>query len=701
MEKSSNHFLHTSLMFLKGVGENRAKLLAEELSLFTFADLLYFFPFRYDDRTKFHTIASLTEDSPYVQVKGRVHSIMSAGDVAKKRLEAVLEDETGQIKLVWFQAIHFVRQRLKENIEYVVFGKPNIFGRNFSMPHPEFEIFLQNEVQNALMPVYHSTEKLKANNLDSKGLAKLIKNLLELVKEKISENIPVQTLHENQLYSRINALYGIHFPPNTDILYKSIKRLKFEELFFVQLKLLRLRSDRLTKHAGMQFNKLHLHNLFYNEHLPFPLTNAQKRVIKEIYKDVNNMKQMNRLLQGDVGSGKTVVAFMAMLMAIDNNAQACLMAPTEVLAEQHYKGLTAMAEKLGLNMALLTGSTKKSERSKTLQSLAKGELKLITGTHALIEDEVQFQNLGLCVIDEQHRFGVAQRAKLWQKQQRVYPHVLVMTATPIPRTLAMTLYGDLDVSVIDEMPAGRKPIKTVHRYTNNRQQIYAFIDDQLRKGHQAYIVYPLIEENENLNYKSLQEGIEILQKQLPHVSVSVLHGKMSSKEKEASMAAFTEGKTQVMIATTVVEVGVNVPNANIILIENADRFGLSQLHQLRGRVGRSDTQSYCILLTEYNLSSDSRQRIKAMTETTDGFKLSELDLKLRGPGALEGTQQSGLVELKLANLAKDHDILQAARLAVIKILETDNQLKSVDNAVILEYLNVERNDTSKKWGRVS
>ncbi|TAF35258.1 MAG: ATP-dependent DNA helicase RecG [Cytophagales bacterium] len=701
MEKQSSTILLRSLAYLKGVGESRAKLLAEELELYTFADLLSFFPFRYEDRTKCHNISEITEDSLYVQLKGRLRNIQSMGEGGKKRLEATLEDQTGQVKLIWFQSIHFVRPRLKEGVDYLVFGKPNMFSRHFSIPHPDFELFVSSDKQAALTPIYHSTEKLRANFLDSKGLTKLVRNLFEVISTQIAENLTASILGKYELMPRIEALQGIHFPSTASVLHRSLRRLKFEELFFVQLKLLRLRHVRLSKHAGLPFTKLQIHNKFFHDHLAFPLTNAQKRVIREIYTDLNSGKQMNRLLQGDVGSGKTVVAFMCMLMAIDNEAQACLMAPTEVLAEQHFKGLQPMAEKLGLEMALLTGSTKRSERNKMLPRLAEGSIKLIVGTHALIEDEVQFQNLGLCIIDEQHRFGVAQRAKLWQKQPRLFPHVLVMTATPIPRTLAMTLYGDLDVSVIDEMPAGRKPIQTVHRYENNRAKIYAFLESQIQQGYQAYVIYPLIEESETLNYKSLMAGVENIQQHIPTASLSVLHGKMSSKEKEQSMAAFAANQTQIMVATTVVEVGVNVPNANVILIENADRFGLSQLHQLRGRVGRGQTQSYCILLTEYNLSQDARQRLKAMTETTDGFKLSELDLKLRGPGALDGTQQSGVVELKLANLAKDGEIVQQSRMAAIQLLEDDPTLVKSEHKQVFDFLQNEQQNPQKQWGRVS
>lgn len=692
----------TKIEFLKGVGEKRGALLRSELGVDTFSDLLFHYPFRYEDRTQFHRIGELTEENDSVQLRGRINDIRETGQGGKKRLEVMLEDRSGMIKLIWFKGAPWIRKKLKLHQEYIVYGKPQLFGRYFSIPHPEIEPFHPDKVKQAgFFPVYPTTEKLRRLYLDSKGIAKLQRTLLPKILPHISDILPPELMQKYGFMQRAEALQHLHFPRSQDHLRRALYCLKFEELLLIQLRLLRQKKIRTQKHAGLVFNKIPTLNDFYKNHLPFDLTGAQKRVVREMYHDVKSGQQMNRLLQGDVGSGKTIVAFILMLMALDNGAQACMMAPTEILAEQHYNGLKEFADLLGIRIEKLTGSTKKTARRSLHEDLRSGEISILVGTHALLEDEVQFQNLGLCVIDEQHRFGVAQRAKLWQKNPHAFPHMLVMTATPIPRTLAMTLYGDLDVSVIDELPAGRKPIQTQHRYDSHRLKVFGFIRDQVRRGRQAYIVYPLIEESETLDLKNLEDGYESVCRAFPDVPVSIVHGRMRPEDKDFEMQRFAKNETKIMVATTVIEVGVNVPNATLMVIENAERFGLAQLHQLRGRVGRGAEQSYCILMSGYKLSKDSRARLKAMVQTNNGFEIADLDLKLRGPGNMAGTQQSGLLDLNLADLAKDGDILKQAREEAIRILETDPQLQLPQFVRLRQQLESGKRKQPINWSQIS
>ncbi|HEY9008408.1 MAG TPA: ATP-dependent DNA helicase RecG [Ohtaekwangia sp.] len=694
-------FFDTSIEFLKGVGPQRSALLNKELNIFTFGDLLQHFPFRYEDRTKFYSIKELSDDWPFVQIKGAIRKKEVIGDGSKKRLVANLVDETGEVELVWFQGINWVNEKIKIGIPYIVFGKPARFGSKFSIAHPEIDVLTQkNEQEGSLQPVYPLSEKLRNKRIDSKTIAKLMQELLTVSKDKIRETLPQSILNTHKLIAKKEALVNIHFPKSFELLAKSQQRLKFEELFYIQLRLLKLKLVRQEKFKGQIFQDATLLTKFYNEHLPFALTDAQKKVIKEIYADLKSGKQMNRLLQGDVGSGKTIVGFICMLVIVGGGSQAALMAPTEILAQQHYNGLKRYADKMQLPIALLTGSTKKSARREIHDALRSGELKILIGTHALLEEEVQFKNLGLAVVDEQHRFGVAQRSKLWQKNANIYPHVLVMTATPIPRTLAMTLYGDLDVSVIDQLPAGRKPIKTIHRFDSHRLQVNQFIRDQIEAGRQVYIVYPLIEESEKLDLKHLMDGYESVCRAFPDYAISIVHGKMKPDAKDFEMARFAKNETKIMIATTVIEVGVDVPNASVMIIENAERFGLSQLHQLRGRVGRGAEQSYCILMTDYKLGADSRTRIETMVKTNNGFEISETDLKLRGPGDVMGTQQSGALDLMIADLAKDGPTLQLAREAAIQILQNDPELEKPENSVIRTQIDSMRK-TVVNWSRIS
>jgi len=676
-------FFDTPIEYLKGVGPQRAAALNRELNIFTYRDLLQHYPFRYEDRTRFYKISEANEDLPYVQLKGRITSKELVGTGPKKRLVASLSDETGELDLVWFQGINWVNQKVKTGVEYVVFGRPARFGGRINIAHPEVEpLTTQNESALTLHPVYPLTEKLRSRHVDSKFLSRLVHELLILAGDGIRETLPEYVIQKFQFMSKKEAMWNIHFPSTTDSLKRAQARLKFEELFYVQLRLLKTKTLRQHKFRGQVFNSAALVTKFYNDHLPFELTDAQKRVIHEIYADLRSGKQMNRLLQGDVGSGKTIVAFITMLLAIDSGAQCALMAPTEILAQQHFQNLKKYADVMRIPIALLTGSTKRSERKHIHDGLTSGGLKILIGTHALLEAAVQFQNLGLAIIDEQHRFGVAQRSQLWQKNTHAYPHVLVMTATPIPRTLAMTLYGDLDISVINQMPAGRKPIKTVHMYDSHRLRINSFLREHITAGRQVYIVYPLIDESEKMDLKHLMDGYESVSRAFPDVAISIVHGKMKSEAKEYEMSRFVKGETRIMVATTVIEVGVDVPNASVMVIESAERFGLSQLHQLRGRVGRGAEQSWCILVTNYKLGEDSRARIETMTRTTNGFEIAETDLRLRGPGDLMGTQQSGALDLLIADLGKDGKILQDARQLATEIIDNDPDLRRPENQVI-------------------
>ncbi len=695
------NFFDTKIEFLKGVGPQKAVLLNKELGIFTFGDLVQYYPFRHEDRTKFHTISEANGSMPYIQLKGRIRHYEMQGPPRRRRLKAYLADDTGEIELVWFQGAQWMLKKIQPGVEYIVFGKPNLFGSKLNIAHPEIEIASQQNLESGfLQPVYSTTEVLKRKYLDSKAIVKLQKVLLPEAVKRIKETLPVQIRERYSLINKNESIAHIHFPETSEMLQKAQFRLKFEELFYVQIRLLKLKLARIDKFKGMVFNKAELLNKFYNEHLPFELTNAQKRVIKEIYRDLRSGNQMNRLLQGDVGSGKTIVAFICMLIAIGCDTQGALMAPTEILATQHYHGLKEFADKMGLRIALLTGSTKKSERKIIHEYLRTGELHILVGTHALLEEIVQFKNLGLAIVDEQHRFGVAQRSRLWQKNEGIYPHVLVMTATPIPRTLAMTLYGDLDISTIDELPAGRKPIKTIHRFDSNRLKVNSFIKEQIALGRQVYIVYPLIEESEKLDLKDLMDGYESVARAFPEVPLSILHGKMKTDAKEYEMNRFVKGETKIMVATTVIEVGVNVPNASVMIIENAERFGLAQLHQLRGRVGRGADQSYCILISNYKLSQDGRVRLETMVRTNNGFEIADTDLQLRGPGDLMGTQQSGVLDLLIADLGKDGKILQAAREAALAILDDDPTLQKEENANI-KYQIASMKKSAINWSRIS
>ncbi|WMI64674.1 ATP-dependent DNA helicase RecG [Aestuariibaculum sp. YM273] len=680
--------LQTPIDYLKGVGSSRADLLRKELGIHTYQDLMNLFPNRYIDRTQYYKINTLPHNNADVQVIGKIVSFSEVGQKRGKRLVAKFQDDTGTMELVWFRGHKWIRESLKLNTSYVAFGKTNRFGSTFSMPHPELEPLAEHEknLRSAMQAVYPSTEKLSNRGISNRVMSKIIQQLFVDANGKFDETLPKSLRKELNLIGKSEALFNIHFPKSPELLTKAQFRLKFEELFYIQLQLIIKNLAHKSKIKGFPFEQIGEHfKTFFEEHLPFDLTNAQKRVLKEIRADLGSNAQMNRLLQGDVGSGKTIVALMSMLMALDNGFQACLMAPTEILSVQHYNGLLELCKDLKIRIKLLTGSTKTSERREILESLKNGELNIIIGTHALLEDKVEFHNLGLAIIDEQHRFGVAQRSKLWHKNSTP-PHILVMTATPIPRTLAMSVYGDLDISIIDELPAGRKPIKTVHRYDKNRLNVFRFVKDEIAKGRQVYIVYPLIQENEKMDYKDLMDGYESIARDfpMPDYQISIVHGKMKPADKDYEMQRFIKGETQIMVATTVIEVGVNVPNASVMIIESAERFGLSQLHQLRGRVGRGAEQSYCILMTGHKLSNDSKTRLETMVKTSDGFEIAEVDLKLRGPGDLMGTQQSGVLNLKIADIVKDKDLLQHARYHAKKILNDDPKLASADNAVVLD-----------------
>lgn len=700
----SETFLDTPIEYLKGVGPNRAELLKKELRVFTFYDLLTQYPFRYVDRTKFYKVKDINVDLPYVQLRGKISRVEMAGKQRAKRFVAYFTDETGTMELVWFRGLKWIADKVKPNIEFVIFGKPTIFNNKFNIAHPEIEEVSDENTRlaSALQPVYNTTELMKNKGLDSRGLYKLIKALIANINKNIPETLSDELLTEYKFISRELAFKNIHLPGSPEALQRAEYRLKFEELFFIQLRLLRLKVIRSKNFKGFIFSKVgDYFNNFYSNYLPFELTNAQKRVIKEIRSDMGSGKQMNRLLQGDVGSGKTLVALMTMLIAMDNGFQACIIAPTEILANQHYETISKMVEKLHIKVDLLTGSTKKSERKILHAQLQSGELHILIGTHALLEDEVLFQNLGLIVIDEQHRFGVAQRARMWKKNTQP-PHVLIMSATPIPRTLAMTLYGDLDVSVIDELPPGRKPISTSHKYDSQRLRVFGFMKEQITLGRQIYVVYPLIEESEKLDLKNLMDGYESVVRAFPppEYRVSIVHGKMKASDKDFEMQRFVKGETHIMVATTVIEVGVNVPNASVMVIENAERFGLSQLHQLRGRVGRGADKSYCILLTSFKLSAESKVRIETMVRTNDGFEIAEVDLRLRGPGDLAGTQQSGVVDLKISDLVKDAQILLLARNAATALLANDPNIERPANARIAnQYVLINQSKTN--WSRIS
>lgn len=694
-------YFDTSIEFLKGVGPQKAALLNKELGIFTYADLLQHYPFRHEDRTKFYKVSEVNDELPFVQIKGILTRIEVLGASRKQRLRAYLKDETGEIELVWFKAIQWMQKNLKTGIPYVVFGKATKFGSSYNMAHPELEVLTPSHSQKGyLQPVYNSTEKLKYKFLDNKTIGKLQKVLLTQCKDKVPETLPIDIIEQFKLVSKREAILHIHFPPSSDALSKARYRLKFEELFYIQLRLLKLKLTRQEKFRGITFKGTSLLTTFYKEHLPFDLTNAQKRVVHEIYDDMRSGQQMNRLLQGDVGSGKTIVAFICMLVAIDGGTQVTMMAPTEILANQHHEGLKPFADAMGLEIALLTGSSKKKARNEIHEKLENGKLHILIGTHALLEDKVKFHELGLAIVDEQHRFGVAQRSKLWQKNRTTYPHMLVMTATPIPRTLAMTVYGDLDVSVIDELPAGRKPIQTVHRYDSNRLKVNGFIKEQIKEGRQVYIVYPLIEESEKLDLKDLMDGYESICRTFPEVPISIVHGKMKSDAKGYEMQRFIKGETKIMVATTVIEVGVNVPNASVMIVENSERFGLAQLHQLRGRVGRGADQSYCILMSSFKLSKEARTRLGTMVRTNNGFEIADVDLKLRGPGDVSGTQQSGVTDLIIADLGKDGQLLQIARTAVVSLLERDPQLQLLENTMIKQQVDRQKK-SAINWSRIS
>ena len=677
-----NNFFDTSLSSLKGISAKRAEALEKELQLKTFGDLLHYFPHKYEDRRVFANIYELGERlGAYVQLKGFIEQKQTRGQGAKMRLHAILRVGHARIELVWFNGLQGISSFIKPEREYIVYGKVNAFQNDISIQHPEIELASEVECSLGLVPVYTITPALR-RSVPSKVLSKLIRSLVSLASEHMKENLPDYIISESNLLSHAKAIEQIHFPSDYEVLEQARRRLAFEEIFYLQLRLLKDKQELREKHDGFACFQRNFLEVFHNNHLSFSLTGAQNRVIDEIYKDMCSGKQMNRLLQGDVGSGKTIVAFSAILIALSNGGQACFMAPTEVLAEQHFRNLEKICISMGIDIELLSGSTKPREKKRIKQNLFEGSTKLVVGTHALIQDDVHFENLLLCIIDEQHRFGVAQRAKLWEKNDTYIPHVLVMSATPIPRTLAMTVYGNLDISVIDEMPAGRKPIITAHRYENKRLAVWGFIKKEIEQGRQVYIVYPLIEESEVLDYQNLYEGYEAICRDFPGVHISIVHGQMKPADKDIEMQRFAKKETQIMVATTVIEVGIDVPNASIMVIESAERFGLLQLHQLRGRVGRGTAQSYCILMTSYKLSKESRARLEAMVDSPDGFYIAEKDLEIRGPGDLTGTQQSGMIRFKLADLSKDYTMLERIRETVKNILNEDKSLELPKNQIL-------------------
>ena len=694
-------FFDTSIEFLKGVGPNRAALLNKELGIFTYGDLLQHYPFRYEDRTQFVSVNEITDEMVSVQLKGIIRKKELIGVGAKRRMTAQFEDSSGAIELIWFKGINWVSEKIKTGVPYVVFGKPSRYGTKINIAHPDIDpVTEKSERGGSLNPVYSLTETLRNRFLDSKAISKLMQELLQQSGDKIRETLPQSLLKQNRFLEKKECIRTVHFPEDQQRLDAARARLKFEELFYIQLRLLRMKMIRQHKYKGFIFQNALLLNEFYKNFLPFALTNAQKKVIKEIYADLKSGAQMNRLLQGDVGSGKTIVAFICMLLVIGDTAQCALMAPTEILAQQHYANLARHAAAMNIPIALLTGSTKKSDRKIIHENLQNGSLKILIGTHALLEEEVKFANLGLAIIDEQHRFGVAQRSKLWQKTETYYPHVLVMTATPIPRTLAMTLYGDLDISTIDELPAGRKPIRTIHKFDSHRLQLNQFLRDQLAIGRQVYVVYPLIEESEKLDLKHLMDGYESVCRAFPDIPISILHGKMKPDAKDYEMARFKKGETKIMVATTVIEVGVDVPNATVMVIENAERFGLSQLHQLRGRVGRGGEQSYCVLISDYKLSAEAKVRMETMVRTNNGFEIAESDLQLRGPGDLMGTQQSGALDLLIADLGRDSEILKNARESARQLLDDDPDLSKPENRMIRAQIDSMKVN-AVNWSRIS
>lgn len=699
-----NTILNSPIEYLKGVGPQKGDLLRKELNIFTFGDLLNFFPYRHVDKTKVYTISSINHTTDTIQVRGKLSELEEIGAKKGKRLVGYLEDETGQLELTWFQGIQWIKKTLQPNNEYLVYGKISWYKNVPQITHPEIELAAESNLEgkNFLEPIYPTTEKLKSKFITGRAIGKLTSALLAQVHPNdIPEIIPSNIIHQYHLMPRYEAYMAIHFPKSLNDYNKALQRLKFEELFILQVKINSVRINRHQISKGINFETVGEHfNNFYNNYLPFELTGAQKRVLKEIRKDCGSGHQMNRLLQGDVGSGKTIVALLTMLIATDNQYQSCLMAPTEILAQQHFANISELLKDMPLSVALLTGSTPMRERKKILQEALEGTLHILIGTHALIEDVVKFKNLGLAIVDEQHRFGVEQRASLWKKNS-IPPHVLVMTATPIPRTLAMTVYGDLDYSIMDELPPGRKAIVTVHRMEQNRSNVLEFVRQEVNNGHQAYIIFPLIEESEKMAYENLMRGYENIKAFFPEPKywISMVHGRMSAEEKEINMRRFMKGDTQIMVATTVIEVGVNVPNASIMVIESAEKFGLSQLHQLRGRVGRGNRQSFCILLTGYKLSNDAKERIKIMCSTNDGFKIAEKDLELRGPGDIEGTRQSGVLNFKLASIINDKQLIETTRKAAEDLLEKDAELKLPENYILKQYFMTLKDKTI--WSKIS
>ena len=690
------------IKYLAGVGPQRASLMNKELNIFSLQDLLYYFPYKYVDRSKVYQIREIDGNMPYIQLKGRILSFETIGEGRQRRLIAHFSDGTGVVDLVWFQGIKFIVGKYKVQQEYIVFGKPTVFNGRINLAHPDVDPVSELVISSmGMQPYYNTTEKMKRGFLNSRAIEKMMATVMQQLQESLVETLSPGIVSAYHLMSLTEALRNIHFPQSPELLRKAQYRLKFEELFYVQLNILRYSKDRQRKYRGYVFENVGaVFHTFYEKNLPFELTGAQKRVLKEIRQDVGCGKQMNRLLQGDVGSGKTLVALMSMLLALDNGYQACMMAPTEILANQHFETIKEMLYGMNLRVELLTGRVKGKKREEILSALLTGDIHILIGTHAVIEDSVRFSSLGLVVIDEQHRFGVAQRARLWTKNERP-PHILVMTATPIPRTLAMTLYGDLDVSVIDELPPGRKPISTIHQFDNRRESLYKFIGKQIEEGRQIYIVYPLIEESEKIDLKNLEEGFMHIREEFPQYQVCKVHGKMKAAEKDAQMQLFVSGQAQIMVATTVIEVGVNVPNASVMVIENAERFGLSQLHQLRGRVGRGADQSYCVLVTGYKLAEDTRKRLEIMVRTNDGFEIAEADLKLRGPGDLEGTQQSGMAfDLKIADLARDGQLLQYVREIATSIVDSDPNANLPENEVLWKQLKALRK-TNVNWASIS
>ena len=697
--------LDSPIEFLKGVGPARAELLRSELNIRTFRDLLHYYPFRHIDRSKFYSIREIDPDSALVQVKGKFLHLDAIGANRATRMVGAFQDEHGELmEVVWFRGITWLKKSLKENVPYVIFGKPGLYKGKIQMSHPEVKSMesFDRPLKGRLEGVYSTTEKLKARKVDSRTIRKLVEALIPAVEPFMSESLPETLRKKYDLLSRRHALKSIHFPATTDELAQAQKTLKFEELFYVQLRLIQVKAQRDKTIKGNVFNHVgHAFNSFYNDHLPFPLTGAQKRVIKEVRRDVGSGQQMNRLLQGDVGSGKTIVALLCGLIAIDNGFQVALMAPTEILAQQHFETISELVENLEVEVSILTGSSKTAYRKELHERLENGQINILIGTHALLEDKVKFKNLGFVIIDEQHRFGVAQRSRLWKKSINP-PHILVMTATPIPRTLAMTVYGDLDVSVIDELPPGRKPIKTVHRRDKDRLQVFGFMKDEIKKGRQVYIVYPLIEESQKLDYKDLMDGYESICRAFaqPEYQVAIVHGKMKPEDKDFEMKRFASGQCQIMVATTVIEVGVNVPNATVMIIESAERFGLSQLHQLRGRVGRGADQSFCILMTGHKLSNEGRVRMKTMVETNDGFVISEVDLKLRGPGDIMGTQQSGSLGFQIADILKDTDLLELARKEAFSIIDGRSEMSKQELDIVRNRLKIVMKRLPN-WARIS